>query len=218
MANEPDVIHQQMRETHAALERKLETLERQVTGTIHEVSATVENVKDAVHETVGTVRDSMSTGAQAVREAFDLERQTRRHPWLMLGGAVAIGYLGGCLVGARRPEQTADLDWSRPRPNGGPPASAAAASAPPARALTTGAPRQSGWLADVMDRFAPEIEKLEGLAIGAIFSVVKDLVRRNAPEQLRPQLNEIIDDIAVKMGGRPIEGSLLEDTDAEPTV
>src|SRR5262249_47399987 len=98
MANEPEVIQRQMHETRAALKDKLETLERQVTGTIQDVSATVENVKDAVNETVQIVRGSVSEGARAVRDAFDIQHQTQRHPWLMLGAAMAVGYVGGSIL------------------------------------------------------------------------------------------------------------------------
>jgi hypothetical protein len=221
MANEPDVIHQQMRDTHAALKHKLETLERQVTGTIQEVSTTVENVKDAVHDTVESVKDSVTQGAQALRDAFDLERQTRRHPWLMFGGAMAFGYLGGSLIGARRSAQSTNLDWSQPRANGESSSalssqeSTPAALAEPSHAATSALP---GWLSQFTERFRPEIEKLEGVAIGAIFGVARDLIHQNVPDHLRPHLDEVIDGIAQKMGARPIEGPPIPRENHRPGV
>src|SRR5262249_38838293 len=90
MDDSPEVIRQQMEETRAALSEKLETLEQQVVGTVKDARAavtdTVETVKGAVHDTVETVK-----------ETFDVSRQVERHPWAMLGGSIALGFLGGRL-------------------------------------------------------------------------------------------------------------------------
>jgi ElaB/YqjD/DUF883 family membrane-anchored ribosome-binding protein len=103
MLDEPEVIREQMAETRTALTDKLETLEQQVMDTVTEttsaVTDTVESVKEAVEETVTAVKDTVQDSVQAVKNTFDLPRQMNRHPWLFLGASVAVGYLGGRLLG-----------------------------------------------------------------------------------------------------------------------
>src|SRR5579859_6838521 len=100
MVNAPQVTRGQMNDTRAALSAKLETLERRIVDTVHgtadAVVQTVDNVKDAVHDTVGSVKDT-----------FDLPLQVDRHPWAIVAGSVALGFLGGYLLYRRAVAQPA---------------------------------------------------------------------------------------------------------------
>ena len=53
---------------------------------------TVQAVKGTVHDTVDSVKN-----------ALDLERHVQRHPWALLAGSVATGYVLGRLVSRRHP-------------------------------------------------------------------------------------------------------------------
>jgi len=75
-------MHNPMTQARSRLTNKLETLENQVAGTVH-------STKDAMGETVDAVKESV----RAVSEALDLPAQVQRHPWLVLGGSVALGVL-----------------------------------------------------------------------------------------------------------------------------
>ncbi len=66
-----------------------------VQGATTAVAETVENVKDAVHDTVETVKDT-----------FNLHLQVKRHPWAMVAGAIALGWLAGYLLRRRRPHRS----------------------------------------------------------------------------------------------------------------
>ena len=94
-----EVILQQMHDTRSSLADKLENLERQVTDTVQTaasaVTDTVASVKDAVHDTVATVKDSVQSGVASVKDSFDIPAHVERHPWAMMAGSVAVGYLGG---------------------------------------------------------------------------------------------------------------------------
>jgi len=207
MPDEPEVIEQQMQETRAALAEKLETLEHQVTNTVsvatNAVSETVENVKDAVEETVETVKES-------VKSTFDFAGHMDRHPWWFMGGAVALGYVGGCLLNQ-----------------------ASAVHAPPSRVRRTSyepmglsqggttervgdrfrsevaQPEQPGWLSILTNRFGREIDQLKSLAIGAAIGMARDAVVDAAPETLRPQLKDVINDITEKLGGKAFAEPVL---------
>ena len=107
MDNESEVIRQQMDETRSALSDKVELLEQQVVETMHgattAVADTVDNVKEVVHDTVQTVKDSVQETMDSVKNTLDVQRQVEQRPWIMMAGATAIGFLGGCL--ARREQR-----------------------------------------------------------------------------------------------------------------
>src|SRR5262245_5136733 len=95
MAEEPDVIRQQIDETRSSLTEKLETLEGQVRGTVREAKASVE-------DTIESVKASVQHSVASVKRTFDVRYQTERHPWAMVGGSVVAGFVIGSLVAGRR--------------------------------------------------------------------------------------------------------------------
>lgn len=114
MAEEPDVIREQIEETRTSLTEKLETLEGQVRETVQSAKATVE-------DTLETVKSSVQNTVESVKQTFDLSYQVDRHPWAMTGGSFVVGFLlGNYLEGRRqtrevRPPQTT----ASPQSNGG---------------------------------------------------------------------------------------------------
>jgi len=105
----PEVIEQQMQETRESLTQKVAALENQVLGTIttasEAVTNIVETVKTVVPETLHSVKDTVSESVNAVKEqvasTVDLSTHTRNHPWGMVGGAAAAGFLIGVLLPRR---------------------------------------------------------------------------------------------------------------------
>jgi ElaB/YqjD/DUF883 family membrane-anchored ribosome-binding protein len=213
MANEPEeVIKHQMHETRASLAEKLETLEQQVVGTVQNattaVTDTVESVKDAVQETVEMARASVHHTVEAVKETFDLSLQVRKHPWFMMAGSVALGYVSGRLLNrtGQRTFTPAAPSLStlaeRSRVDGGmrhtQPAAASSVST-----------SQEGLLGELGHKFESEIHKLKGLALGTMLGAARDVIASSAPPQIGPQLAEIIDSATAKLGGQPIRGPVL---------
>jgi ElaB/YqjD/DUF883 family membrane-anchored ribosome-binding protein len=223
MAEEPDVIKHQMEETRADLTQKLETLEHQVVGTVQDatsaVSETVQTVKDTVSETVGSVKeavtDTVDTVRESVKETFDLRLQVERRPWLMFGGSVALGYLAGWLLG-KTSSVSANLggmaEGSSSASNWAPFTTGGTGDGRTGQAATprTAEPAQPGWLSAVADQFQPEINRLKGLAIGALAGVVRDMITRAVPEQMATQLTGVMDDITTKLGGEPVRGPVMD--------
>jgi len=223
MANEPEpeVIRQQMEETRASLTEKLETLEQQVVdtvqGTTTAVQETVASVKDAVQETMQSVKGSVEGTVESVKDAFDLRRQTEQHPWLMVGGAAAAGYVAAHLLNRLSlpaaapstqpvlPPTTNGMGMYTPTP-----------SAPRETSERKEWPEQRqerqepSFLSEVGQTFDTELTKLKGLAIGTLLGVVRDLLARSVPEKVGPQLGEVVDSITTKLGGQPIRGPVLE--------
>jgi len=206
MENEAELIRQQMLETRTALTEKLETLEEQVTAkvkdTTESVVETVETVKEAVENTVETVSNTVEKTVETVKDTFDLSRQFEEHPWLMFGGAVAVGYVGGRVLDNLGPSST---DTTR------------TPSEPFRETELTGyhgkpAPTGPSWGAEVLEALRPALGKLGQLAIGVTAGVVGEMVRDAVPETMQQDVGEVIDEVTRALGGKPIRVSKPRDS------
>jgi ElaB/YqjD/DUF883 family membrane-anchored ribosome-binding protein len=221
MANEsePQMIRHQMEVQRASLSEKLDTLEHKIVETVQgardAVAETVQNVRDSVQSSVETVKDTMQSSVDTVKEAFDLPRQVDRHPWAMFGGSVALGFAAGWLLNRAPPSRSAP--WGNaPASYTGGGSSGHRPPAPRAEAPSfTAAPRPQAekgptWVDQLSETFQPEIHKLKGFAIGAALGVVRDMVAQAVPDQMRPQVNEMMDKVTTKLGGEPVQPDLLD--------
>jgi len=216
MAEEPDVIRGQIEETRSALTDKLETLEGQVRETVQSaketVEDTIENVKSSVHETV-----------ESVKRTFDLKYQVEQHPWAMLGGSLVTGFLLGHFVPGRRPPSRGfpateafrgpapDFGRSHSVPENyagydGPNGTRSAAPSTPAFAAE---PSRPGLLSRLRHTFDDEIDKVKGMAVGAVLGIVRDLAKESFP-QLAPQIEDVVNSATTKLGGQPVAGPFFE--------
>lgn len=240
MADEPEMIRQQMDESRAALTEKLGMLEEKVSETVQSATAsvaetvqsatasvteTVDSVKGAVQGTVDSVRHSVEDTVASVSEALDLVLQVKRHPWGMLAGAIAVGYVGAQLLapgersrarypGSHRTNGSIDrLSLGRAEEEG-------MASVPSLNHATNGsaangsangsaATAHSGLMSQIGDSFQAEIAKLKGLAVGTVFGMVRDMLTEAGPPSLKHEIADVIDGFTEKLGGRPISGPVL---------
>ena len=100
-----DMQHQ-IDDTRVHLMKNVEALEHEVVDLVQGASAavtdTIDSIQGTVGDTVGAVQDAVRDTMTSVRgtvtslkHAFDIGGHARRHPWLLFGGAVALGYLCG---------------------------------------------------------------------------------------------------------------------------
>jgi ElaB/YqjD/DUF883 family membrane-anchored ribosome-binding protein len=234
MPDQSEVIMSEMEDTRKDLTEKLETLEKQVagtvatvTGTVQTVENTVENVKESIKETVESVTDTVQNTVQAVEETvsntvanvksfFDVSYQVDRHPWFMMGGSVLIGYLGGWLLtprSHRSHETPAVAPTYTPAPpaahNGAGYASSPPPAAPAAKEPERAAEKGESWLSKVGERLAPEIDKLKGLAVGTLFGVARDMISQWLPDALKDQVTDVINNFTTDLGGKVIREPLV---------
>ena len=224
--DEFEAIKRQMEARRSSLAEKLEALECQVAETVQGVTSAVSNVKDVVQDTVDTVKDSVQDTVGAVQDSLDVSLQVQNHPWIMLGGAFAVGYVIGQVL-PDMPSSSRPMGVPPPqgRPTGhdGPTngisnggtsnggtarwpsslASEAPAGAPAAR---------PSWLHEIGQSFAPEIDKFKGLALGAALGLVRDYVKKAVPPDLGNQLAGMIDSVTSKLGGQPVRDNLAGST------
>jgi ElaB/YqjD/DUF883 family membrane-anchored ribosome-binding protein len=180
----PELIERQMEETRESLTEKVSQLEQQVVGTIQSatsaVQGTVESVRSAVQETVeavtGTVKNSVESMSAGMREALDVPRHVRRHPWEMVGGAAALGFVTGLLV--LRPHSAAV-----PAPAFTPRASTD--GPPPAL------PRRPAWLDEIVELAGREIKQLARQAFATASASLRQSVEEGIPKLVHRALPEM---------------------------
>jgi len=234
MENEPEVIRQQMEETRSSLQDKLEVLEQQVINTMQEANQTVEAVKDTVeavkdsvqdtvqtvketmHGTVESVKDSVHDTVESVKETLDIERQVRAHPWTMMAGATVFGFVAAKVLDhLLAPPSVAAKMAMAPQV---PPFYGVASLSGPARSYreqTNGGPSpprppQSSWWTKLAQSYSAEIEKAKALAISAAGGIARDLVNQSVSPPIGEKINEIVDSVTAKLGGQPLQGSILD--------
>jgi len=223
-----EIVKSEMEMRRASLTDKLEALEQKVTDSVHEVTAAVTNVKDAVQDTVGSVKDSVeetivamkdSVGGTvdavkegfqdtmgAVKETFDIPHQVDQHPWPMLAGAFAIGFVTGNLIPTSR-------SYAAPRSNYGTSNGASRRSSSAER--SNGHHSQESPVASakqmgesLVGKFThmvePEINKLKSLAIGAALGAFRDYITKSVPPEIGEHLHELIDNVTTKLGAEPL--------------
>jgi gas vesicle protein len=247
MPDKSTLIMEHMDETRKDLADKLEQLEKKVTGTVESVTdlvekvpETVDTVKETIQETVSTVsgtvhntveavKDTVADTVESVKSFFDIPRQVDRHPWLMMGGSVLLGYLGGRLLLPRRSAEeehrlapsTPEFAFTpsfEPSYPSSPPAARTyeSARAPEESRETEAEPPRENWVSRLSQRFGGEINKVKELAVGTLLGVARDMITRWAPENLRQDVTELVNNFTRDLGGKVIEGPVLGQGEQAP--
>jgi len=195
---ELEIIRHEMEETRSSLAEKLDKLETKVVTPVTDATTAVSHTVEDVKSVVDSVTDSVQDAVQSVKDTFNFSEQIRQHPWLTLGGAVAVGFLGGCLLRpSRRREEPQALDY-RPEP------STLSASEPKPEPE----PESGG--------FAP-LHALKELAIGTLMGVLREVVVEALPENLKDNVKSVVDDFTTRLGGKPVEASAQSTPGQEQT-
>jgi len=233
MENDTEVIRQQMAETRQSLSEKVEAVEELVASAVKEtteaVNKTVENVtgavegtvntvketlagtvntvKESVTGTVNTVKESVTDSVQSVKDALDITGYVDKHPWLVMGGCVAVGYALGSMLPSASGHHTTSGSTSTPgslyEPPASPPSSSSAWGATSAAPTSTGSESRS-WTSFVPDSWMPLIDKLKGLAIGTMSGVIGEMVMKAVPENIKSEVTQLLDDATQRLGGTPL--------------
>jgi len=237
MADEPEVIRDQMQDTRTALTEKLAALEQTVAQTVQNttstVTETVQSVKDAVQDTVGTVKDTVAqtvdsvkgaaeSTVETVKETFNLPRHIENYPWAAMLGSVAVGYVVGRLLPDTRDVLPSSSSLtSRMAASQEMPGAAYAGQEPRAHnghhGKPNGAERQKeeapsggeSLLGGLFDAYHDQLEQLKGLGVAAVVGVVRDLVTQNVQGEIGSRLGEWMNSFTEKLGARPLTEPVL---------
>lgn len=196
-------IRQDMEATQAKLASKLGALSDQVSDAVQTATDAVENTVEAVQATaegvteqVQAVAEGVGDTMQAVGESFDVSLQVQRHPWLALGGAVAVGFLAARLLSPLRPEparkpepereaKPAPVDEAEPTSDAPKPTAPTPAEAPPDAGPS--------WIAQVGGR-------LRSAAVGSVATLLVQAAKDNLPAEVGDRVAQEIQGIARDVG------------------
>jgi len=188
-----------MEGTRASLADKLDTLESHVLDTVHEATDAVSHTVEDVKSVVGNVTDSLQETVENVKEAFNLSDHVRRHPWMSLSGAVAVGYLGGTFLFPARDTHPAAHTAGSPGKREALPLETFTPAPAPRAAATPTSSEESSLLAP--------LKQLKGLAIGALMGLVREMVSNSLPDNMKSDVLSLVDDFTTRLGGKPLPAS-----------
>jgi hypothetical protein len=177
--SETERLRRQMAAQRAALGDKLETLEHKIAGTVQAandaVRDTVRDAKAGVEATLQSVGESVQASVASVHESLDIPTKVDRHPWGMFAASIAAGFVAGLI-----------LNRAGARGFGA--------------GLSAASPTQSASATDnLAQTFAPEIQQLKSLAIGAVAGFVRDKLNQSLPDAMRPQVAEMMNSVATRL-------------------
>src|SRR5436190_5765104 len=196
-----ELLEHQVADTVTGAAETVEKVRQTVSETVAGATETVASVKQALEDTVQSVKDTVRETAQTVTgtlesvgETLDLRRQVEKHPWAMVAGATAVGFGVGVIC------SRVDVPAAA--------SSAASSVASSARSLAGSMEQQiSGWTEPAPppppftrpqrsesqrtrdeshedNPWMPAVNKLKGLAIGAMFGVLRDVLSKNVPSAI----------------------------------
>jgi len=179
MDEEPEVIRQQMEQTRSSLTDKIEQLEQtvgeNVQSTTAAVASTMDSVKDVVQTTAETMKGTVRETVDSVKETFDIRRYFAQYPWAAFGASVGVGMAGNVLFGGHSAASSRIGELhSRGQASSPPPAGYS-------RFDNEGSPKRTvaGLTNGVANKFSGELQKLQGVAVGAALSLLRDWIGRS---------------------------------------
>jgi hypothetical protein len=166
-------------------------------------------VKGTVEDTVKSVKGTVGETVDAVKHV-DVKGLMERHPWLYIGGFMALGYFAYRLL-----EQAGQGGASSGQPTrtGSP---TPAASSAPSRGNGNGRHReenepsaeqaaQPATSATRSEDWGQVLTELKALAIGVPLSIVRDKLANTGAETFRSEVVELMNFLTEKLGGKVVQ-------------
>jgi len=204
MADQAEVIRQQMADTRASMTEKIEALEKQVTETVKETTDTVSETVDVASETVKDTVEAISGTVDAFRETFDIPGHIQRHPWLALGGVMALGYALGHLLTPSRRHEAQPVAVPVPTPTPTPYQSAM--HTPTHTPTPTPAPTPtSASCEEKHPNLGDVLGNLKEVAIGTTIGLLGQMILNAVPADVRGNLSGLVTQFTEAMGGKPLK-------------
>jgi ElaB/YqjD/DUF883 family membrane-anchored ribosome-binding protein len=213
VADELEVIRDEMEQTRANLAGKLEALETQVRETVSGASEAVTSTVEGVKEVVGTVSETVGS----VAETFNIGKQIEQHPWAAFGIAVATGFAASQLFGRSGPAPAPQPRYEPARSLSDLPLQPQVPAQPQPQPESQGLggllpeglkgmlPSLDDLIPDMSGAINTAISSLSGLAVGTVMGVVREVAVNGLPEEWKGELSRMIDDVTTKLGGKKLQ-------------
>lgn len=213
MANKTELIRAEMARTRASLTTRLDALEDRTLGAVKQTAEAVADVAETVEETVQSASKAVKKTVRKTAQFFDLSSQAEEHPWALMGGAVATGFLASWLV-SRATQRGEPAERYRDYPRDG-----VAMSAAMTRPAVQEEERPS-VLSGLTNLIGPGLEAVKQLAIGTAIGVARDMALKAAPGEWAKEIGEVFNNLTEKLGGTELpagdEAKTLQ-SEATPT-
>lgn len=184
MSESSEKIQKRIEQKRAQMGDRIAALEEKILGPVHDVQEVAEDVQETAEETV-----------EGVKQAFNVSRHFRKHPWLMLGGSAVLGYLGGRLIPRFTPEPSpTQPSESAPRANG--------------RSDSHSESDQGeSWTGRIVDVLG--LEELREQAIAESLNVLKGLLISAVPADVQENVTNVVNrlDEQLEKSSAPTKGA-----------
>ena len=87
--------------TRAAVEKLEGQIKEMGHGANEAVSGAIQGVRDGAHAVQDAIGHAATDAATYAKKALDIRRHVRRHPWLAVGCAAALGFVCSGLLSRR---------------------------------------------------------------------------------------------------------------------
>lgn len=166
----------------------------QIAGHVNDV---LESATASIQKATGAVKQSVET----VRAATDVRHHVEQRPWVMFAGAAGLGYLSGTIWTERAasPAVQHPAVARRGSPNGSPETESAHG-----KPHTEAPDKEPGIFEKLGEVLAPQADLLRQIAIGSLFSLIRDVARDAMPVPMEQPVDDFFNDAARKFGGRPL--------------
>lgn len=213
MENEPELIRDQMQETRTALTEKLDTLQQKVADTVESITTpmteTVQTVQEAVSDTVDSVKETVAGTVDTIKETFNLTRHVEQHPWPVMLGSVATGFVLGRLLplpGGRAAAPGADsVVAGMSRAGKGHNGIHQALERPPQEEEA----KEGGMFSGLAQAFQGELGKLTGLGVSVGVGLLRDLMTQSMQGEIGGRVKEWMDGLTEQLGAKPLAEPLV---------
>lgn len=187
--------------TRLASLRPIDAHASEVAGEMIQIAGRVNDVLESATASIQKASGAVKLSVETVRAATDVRHHVEQHPWVMFAGAAGLGYLTGSVFVEKRA--------SSPSPNGSGErhnkAILAAGTEFAQRVPATDVPeREPGILDKLGEVLAPQADLLRQIAIGSLFSLIRDVARDAMPPPMEQPVDDFFNDAARKFGGRPL--------------
>lgn len=158
---------------------------------------TLDSARRAANETVESVKESVEN----IKQSVDVRHHVENHPWAMVAGATAMGYVGGVLLKSAAPATHVHSYHPAPGPYSGTGQGFPGGQHPEKPAEPS---LHEGIMSKLGEVLGPEMQVLREIAIGMMFSVLRDAVSNAVPKNVEQPISEMFNGAALRFGGRPL--------------
>jgi ElaB/YqjD/DUF883 family membrane-anchored ribosome-binding protein len=171
------VIHHETGTASAAGD-SFQKLHEEFASVVHTTTSAACEAVEAIKDTLESATAGIKDAAQSVSQAVDLHRQVQEHPWLVVGGSIALGFLAAQLLEGTEQAVSASPQMRSPpaQPSSQEAGDGEARGAPSAESTSRESAGLGKSLGGLTTWLGEQLNEAKGFATTAIMNYVHSLV------------------------------------------